>query len=136
MIIARCDVDEWGEKLERLAACMEAGADGAWISAREPDRIRELCRTVGKPTIGVQPQGMTLREYQEAGAGCTVIPGALQIAALCVQKALLEELKQTGAVQDYLGGLPFIEEMRPFYLQQGSEELKRIEQRYGGGALE
>lgn len=132
VIIARCDVDDWAEKLERLAACMEAGADGAWLSTRAVDQIEALSRAVGKPTIGVLPQGLTLRQYQDAGAGCAVIPGALQIAALCAQKALLEELKQTGTARDYLSKQPFFEEMRQFYSQQGSEELQRIEQRYGG----
>ncbi|HEX9810057.1 MAG TPA: isocitrate lyase/PEP mutase family protein, partial [Alphaproteobacteria bacterium] len=58
VIIARCDVDDWGEKLERLVACMEAGADAAWLSARGEERIRELCEAVGKPTVGVLPRGM------------------------------------------------------------------------------
>ncbi len=134
VVIARCDVDDWTEKLERLAACMEAGADAAWLSAREVDRIEELCQAVGKPTIGVLPQGMTLTQYQDAGAGCAVIPGALQIAALCAQKSLLEELKQTGTAQNYLSKQPHFEEMRQFYSQQGAEELQRIEQNYGGEA--
>ncbi len=132
VIIARCDVDDWAEKLERLVACMEAGADGAWLSARAVDQIEALSRAVGKPTIGVLPQGLTLRQYQDAGAGCAIIPGALQIAALCAQKSLLEELKQTGTAQDYLSRQPFFEEMRQFYSQQGNVELQRIEQRYGG----
>lgn len=132
MIIARCDVADWGEKLERLVACMEAGADGAWLSARGGDKIQELSQAVGKPTFGVLPRGMTLRQYQDAGASCAVIPGALQIAALCAQKALLEDLKQTGVTEDYLGKQPFAEEMRQFYSQQGNQELQRIEQSYGG----
>lgn len=136
LIIARCDIDDWGEKLERLVACMEAGADGAWLSARAPEQIRELCRTVGKPTIGVLPQGMTLSQYREAGAGCAVIPGALQIAALSAQKALLEDLKQTGTTENYLALQPFAQDMRQFYSQQGNEELQQIEQQYGGAAEE
>ena len=134
LIIARCDIDDWAEKLERLVACMEAGADAAWLSGRTVDQIQELCQAVGKPAIGVLPPGMTLRQYQDAGASCAIIPGALQIAALCAQKSLLEELKQTGTAQDYLSRQPNFEEMRKFYSQQGSEELQRIEQRYGGEA--
>lgn len=132
MIIARIDVNDWDEKLARVAACVEAGADGAWLSAREPDQIRSLSEAAGKPTFGVLPAGMTLAQYREAGANCAVIPGALQIAALCAQRALLEELKATGTTADYLASLPHIEEMRPFYLEQGTEELKQIEQEYGG----
>jgi 2-methylisocitrate lyase-like PEP mutase family enzyme len=132
LIIARCDVDDWGEKLERVAACMAAGADGAWLSARGADQIQELSRTAGKPCFGVLPQGMTLREYQDAGASCAVIPGALQIAALCAQRALLEELNKTGVAADYLSKQPFFKDMQTFYSQQGNDELKRIEQEYGG----
>jgi len=132
VIIARCDVDDWGEKLERVVACMEAGADGAWLSARGVEQIQELSQAAGKPTFGVLPRGMTLRQYQDAGASCAVIPGALQVAALCAQLSLLEELKQTGVAEDYLGKQPFVKDMRQFYSQQGNEELTRIEQEYGG----
>jgi len=132
VIIARCDVDDWGEKLERLVACMEAGADGAWLSGHGVNKIQELAQTVGKPTFGVLPRGMTLNEYQDAGASCAVIPGALQITALCAQIALLEELKQTGSAEKFLRNQPFAEDMRIFYNQQGNEELQKIEQDYGG----
>lgn len=133
MIIARCDVDDWAEKLERVAACMEAGADGAWLSARGVEQIRELSQTAGKPTFGVLPQGMALRQYQDAGASCAVIPGALQTAALCAQLSMLDELKQTGMVAGYLDKQPHVEAMKKFYSQQGNDELKRTQQDYGGG---
>jgi 2-methylisocitrate lyase-like PEP mutase family enzyme len=136
VIIARCDVDDWGEKLERVAACMEAGADGAWLSARGEEQIQELSRAAGKPGFGVLPRGMTLGQYQDAGASCAVIPGALQIAALCAQQALLDELKQTGTAGDYLAKQPGVKEMQQFYNQQGNEELERIETNYGGAEKE
>ena len=136
LIIARCDVDDWGEKLERVVACLEAGADGAWLSARGLEQIQELSRAAGKPMFGVLPQGMTMREYQDAGASCAVVPGALQIAALCAQLSLLEELKQSGTTEDYLGRQPLVKEIRQFYSQQGNDELKHIEQEYGGVAKE
>ena len=136
LIIARCDVDDWGEKLERVVACLEAGADGAWLSARGLEQIQELSRAAGKPMFGVLPQGMTMRQYQDAGASCAVVPGALQIAALCAQLSLLEELKQSGTTEDYLGRQPLVKEIRKFYSQQGNDELKHIEQEYGGVAKE
>lgn len=73
-----------------------------------------------------------MRQYQDAGASCAVVPGALQIAALCAQLSLLEELKQTGTTEDYLGKQPLVKELRQFYSQQGNDELKHIEQEYGG----
>ena len=136
LIIARCDVDDWGEKLERIVACVEAGADGAWLSARGLEQIQEVSRAAGKPMFGVLPQGMTMRQYQDAGASCAVVPGALQIAALCAQLSLLEELKQSGTTEDYLGRQPLVKEIRQFYSQQGNDELKHIEQEYGGVAKE
>lgn len=131
-IIARCDVDDWDEKLERLAACVEAGADCGWIAARDEDRIRELTTAVAAPCIGVLPPGMTLRQYRGAGAACALIPAALQIAALCAQRAVLEALKDKGSFAECLDAFPHIDEMRQFYLNQGSDELKRIEGEYSG----
>ena len=132
VIIARCDIDDWGEKQERVAACIEAGADGAWLSVRSPEQIKELSEIAGTPMFGVLPQGMTLPQYQEVGASCAVIPGALQIAALCNQLSLLEALKKTGSYSDFLNEQPHANEMRLFYNQQGGDELKRIEQTYSG----
>ncbi len=133
VIIARCDVDDWDEKLDRVAACVEAGADGAWLSGRGAEKLGQLAAAgAGRPMFGVLPRDMSLTEYGEAGASCAVIPGALQIAALCAQRALLDELKQTGNTVDFLDRQPHIEEMRPFYNQQGAEELSDIETRYGG----
>ncbi len=132
LIIARCDIDDWEEKQERVLACIEAGADGAWLSVRTPEKVKELSQIAGKPMFGVLPQGMTLREYQDAGASCAVIPGALQIAALCNQLSLLEALKQTGSCAEFLSELPHIDEMRPFYNRQGADELKQIEETYSG----
>ncbi len=136
MIVARCDVDDWGEKLDRIAACMEAGSDMCWLSADGPDQIAETCKVAGKPAMGVLPRDMTLAQYRRAGANCALIPGALQVAALCAQMALLEDLKRTGNVVDFLGRQPHIREMRPFYNHQGSDELKDIERRYSGAPPE
>jgi len=132
LIISRCDVDDWDEKLERLVACRDAGADCGWIATREPDRIEALTKAVGTPCIGVLPPGMTLPQYSQAGAACALIPAALQIAALCAQKAVLEALTATGSFADCLDGMPHVDEMRPFYLQQGNEDLQRIEAEYSG----
>jgi 2-methylisocitrate lyase-like PEP mutase family enzyme len=132
LIIARCDVDDWSEKLDRLAECVEAGADCGWIAAREEARIRELTSAVGKPCFGVLQGNMTLQQYQDWGAACAFVPAALQIAALCAQKAVLQAMKDSGSFTAALNALPFIEEMRPFYLQQGNEELKRVEAEYSG----
>ena len=133
IIIARCDIPDKEEKLERLLACLEGGADVGWLSARNAEEIRFYTQAFGgKPALGVLSRGMTLQQYQEAGASCAVLPGMLQIAALCAQRSLLEELKASGTAEGYLSKQPFIEEMTRFYGEQGNDELKRIEEQYSG----
>ncbi len=135
LIIARCDIPDHKQKLERLQACLEAGADIAWLSGRNKDDIKYFTSGFnGKPSLGVLPRGMTMPEYQDAGASCAVLPGILQIAALTAQRALLEELKTSGTAEHFLANQPFGEEMSTFYNQQGSEELQRVETDYSGSA--
>jgi hypothetical protein len=75
---------------------------------------------------------MTLQQYQDAGASCAVLPGILQIAGLTAQRALLEEMKESGTAEPFLSKQPYIEEMTSFYNGQGNDELKRIEDEYSG----
>jgi 2-methylisocitrate lyase-like PEP mutase family enzyme len=133
LVISRCDIPDQQEKLERLQACLEAGADIGWLSSHDADDTRLYTQAFGgKPSLGVLPRGLTLHEYQDAGASCAVLPGILQIAALTAQRALLEELKAKGTVVEYLSTLPHAEEMTQFYNRQGADELARIETEYGG----
>ena len=133
LVIARCDIPDQQEKLERLQACLEAGADIGWLSSHDVDDTHFYSKAFGgKPSLGVLPRGLTLKQYQDAGASCAVLPGILQIAALTAQRALLEELKANGSVVDYLSTLPHAEEMTRFYNRQGADELARIEAEYGG----
>ena len=133
LIIARCNVPDKREKLERLLACLEAGADVGWLASRDAEETRFYTeRFGGKPSIGVLPRGMTLQQYQDAGASCALLPGVLQITALCAQRSLLEEVKASGSAEGYLSKQPYFEEMSRFYNQQGNDELKRIEDEYSG----
>ena len=113
-------------------ACIEAGADGAWLSVRTAEKIDKLREVSGRPMFGVLPRAMTLKQYQSAGASCAVIPGALQVAGLCNQRSLLEAIKHTGNYIDFLNGLDHIDEIQKFYSDQGNEELRRSEKDYGG----
>ena len=133
LVIARCDIPDKQQKLERLHACLEAGADIGWLSSQDAETTTFYASSFcGKPSLGVLPRALTLSEYQDAGASCAVLPGILQIAALTAQRALLEELQKTGSVVDYLKTLPHFDEMSAFYNRQGADELKRIEDEYGG----
>src|SRR5918999_4651244 len=53
VIIARSEAkDSLQVRLERLAACGEAGADAVWVSARSEDEIKAY-EKLGKPMVGV-----------------------------------------------------------------------------------
>lgn len=133
LVIARCDIPGKQEKLERLQKCLEAGADIAWLSGGSVEDTKFYTSQIGKkPSLGVLPRSLRLKEFQDAGASCAVLPGILQIAALTAQLSMLEELKKTGTAQEFLKRQPHIEEMTKFYNQQGADELKRIESTYGG----
>ncbi|HZT08357.1 MAG TPA: isocitrate lyase/phosphoenolpyruvate mutase family protein [Chloroflexota bacterium] len=133
IIIARSEVKgDPKEVVERLAECVEAGADAAWAGGDEK-AVRALRAATPAALVGVLPRGATAKQYKEWGANCGVIPGALQTAALHAQKLLLEELKRTGTTAGYFAGIPGIEEMQQFYSRQGNDELEAIEKRFGGG---
>ena len=133
LVIARCDIPDKQEKLERLQKCLEAGADVAWLSGGSIEDTEFYSSKIGgKPSLGVLPHGLTLKEYEGAGASCAVLPGILQIAALTAQRSMLEELKATGSAQAFLAAQPYSQEMTRFYNQQGADELNRIESEYAG----
>jgi 2-methylisocitrate lyase-like PEP mutase family enzyme len=133
LVIARCDIPDKQEKLERLQKCLEAGADVAWLSGGSVEDTEFYTSKIGNVrSLGVLPRSLTLKEYQDAGASCAVLPGILQIAALTAQLSMLEELKNTGTAQAFLAKQPHIDEMTKFYNQQGADELNRIESEYSG----
>lgn len=134
MIIARCDVTDTQERSERLAACLEAGADVGWLGGRGPDEIKAARSAIppNKAAMGVLPAGMSLSQYQEVGANCALIVGSLQIAGLTAQLQLLEAIKATGNPRTYLDGAPGVEDMSKFFGQQGTAEVSDIEKKYGG----
>ena len=135
IIIARCDVSDDQERVERVAACLAAGADVGWLSARGPENIRAFRQGMhsDKPALGVLPAGRSLRQYQEVGANCALIVGSMQVAALAAQLQLLEALKATGHPRSYLDTALGAADMAKFYGNQGNAELADIEKRFGGG---
>jgi 2-methylisocitrate lyase-like PEP mutase family enzyme len=53
VVIARSEAkDSLQERVERVQACCEAGADAVWLSARTEDEIKAYAR-IGKPMVGV-----------------------------------------------------------------------------------
>ena len=96
VIIARSEAkDSLQERLDRTLACIEAGADAAWVSARSEDEIKAYAK-LGKPLVGVPSrQVMPLQRWGELGGRVGCIPTVLQVAALHGMRQCLEELKAT-----------------------------------------
>ena len=111
IIIARSEAkDSLQERIDRVSACCEAGADAVWLSARTEDEIKAFAK-IGKPMVGV--------------------PTVLQVAALHGMRQCLEELKKSGTEAAYFKQTPGIEDTRKWYANLGNEELKALEKKYG-----
>jgi 2-methylisocitrate lyase-like PEP mutase family enzyme len=132
VIIARSEAkDSLQEKLDRTAACIEAGADAAWVSARSEEDVIAYAK-LGKPLVGVPPrQAMSLSRWGELGGRVGCIPTVLQVAALHGMRQCLEELKKSGTEAAYFKNTPGIEDTRKWYANMGNEELKALEKKYG-----
>lgn len=132
VIIARSEAkDSLQERLDRTQACIEAGADAAWLSARSEDDIKAYAK-LGKPLVGVPPrQTMTIERYGELGGRVGCIPTVLQVAALHGMRQCLEELRKNGTEAGYFKNTPGIEDTRKWYAGMGNKELKELETKYG-----
>jgi 2-methylisocitrate lyase-like PEP mutase family enzyme len=132
VIIARSEAkDSLQERLDRTQACIEAGADAAWVSGRSDDDIRAYAK-LGKPLVGVPPrQVMPLQRWGELGGRVGCIPTVLQVAALHGMRRCLEELKNNGTEAGYFKNTPGIEDTRNWYTGLGNAELKQLEKKYG-----
>src|SRR5215831_18095841 len=131
IIIARSEAkDSLQERIDRVQACCEAGADAVWLSARSEDEIKAFAK-IGKPLVGVPPrQLMTIERYGELGGRVGCIPTVLQVAALHGMRQCLEELKRSGTETRYFKETPGIDETRKWYSELGNKELKELESKY------
>jgi 2-methylisocitrate lyase-like PEP mutase family enzyme len=132
VIIARSEAkDSLQERIDRVSACCEAGADAVWLSARSEDDIKAFAK-IGKPMVGVPPrQIMTIERYGELGGRVGCIPTVLQVAALHGMRQCLEELKRSGTEARYFKDTAGIEDTRKWYTGLGNKELKEFEAKYG-----
>lgn len=132
VIIARSEAkDSLQERLDRTAACIEAGADASWVSARSEDDIKAYAK-LGKPLVGVPPrQVMPVQRWGELGGRVGCIPTVLQVAALHGMRQCLEELRRSGTEAAYFKNTAGIEDTRKWYAGLGNEELKAMEKKYG-----
>ncbi|HEY7163283.1 MAG TPA: isocitrate lyase/PEP mutase family protein [Candidatus Binatia bacterium] len=133
VVIARSEAkDSLQERLDRVQACCEAGADAVWVSGRSEEDIKAYAK-LGKPMVGVPPrQVMTIQRYGELGGRVGCIPTVLQVAALHGMRQCLEELKRSGTEARYFKETPGIDETRKWYSELGNKELKELEAKYSG----
>jgi 2,3-dimethylmalate lyase len=131
VVIARSEAkDSLQERLDRMQACCEAGADAVWVSARSENEINAYAE-LGKPMVGVPPrQLMTVDRYGELGGRVGCIPTVLQVAALHGMRQCLEELKTNGTELRYFNNTSGIDETRKWYSELGNKELKEVEAKY------
>src|SRR5512132_2909458 len=131
VIIARSEAkDSLQERLDRMQACIDAGVDAVWLSARTEDEIKAFAK-LGRPLVGVPPrQAMTVDRYGDLGGRVGCIPTVLQVAALHGMRQCLEELKKNGTETRYFKETPGIDETRKWYSELGNKELKEIEAKY------
>jgi 2-methylisocitrate lyase-like PEP mutase family enzyme len=131
LIIARSEAkDSLQERLDRTHACIEAGADASWVSARTEEDVKAYAK-LGKPLVGVPPrQQMSLQRWGELGGRVGCIPTVLQVAALHGMRQCLEELRSNGTEARYFKETPGIEDTRKWYANLGNAELKEMEKKY------
>jgi len=132
LIIARSEAkDSLQERLDRTQACIEAGADASWASARTEEEVKAYAK-LGKPLVGVPPrQVMPLQRWGELGGRVGCIPTVLQVAALHGMRQCLEELRASGTEARHFKETPGIEDTRKWYTNLGNAELKEMEKKYG-----
>jgi len=132
MIIARSEVKNDPIEVEqRLKACIDAGADAAWIAWHGPEQLQRLRATVTKPLIGVLPGKLSLQEYEALGADCALLPTWLETVATHAKRQLLESFLRTGSGAAYTANLEDINGDRAFVQNQGAAELRALEERFG-----
>jgi 2-methylisocitrate lyase-like PEP mutase family enzyme len=133
IIIARSEVKgNPDEVIERLRACVDAGADAAWLSASHGDEdARRLRSRIDKPLIGALPDDMTLPQFEELGGNCAILATWLDTVAAQAQRSLLAEYMRTGGRGSYPDQLGDLSEARAFVQGIGKARLDDVQGRFG-----
>jgi 2-methylisocitrate lyase-like PEP mutase family enzyme len=103
VIIARSELrgnDE--EKIERLYSALELGADAFWAGGFSPEQVKKVCHQFQKPAVAVLPKTMSAEQFGALGPRLAVVPGALAVAGIMAQRALLEDMKTSGSWSAWL----------------------------------
>jgi 2-methylisocitrate lyase-like PEP mutase family enzyme len=124
VIVARSELrGNDDEKIERLGHALELGADAFWAGGFSSAQVEKVCRQLKKPAVAVLPKGMTAEQFGSLGVKIGVVPGALAIAGLMAQRALLEDMKASGSWSDWLERQPAFKAASDYYNEQGRADL-------------
>jgi 2-methylisocitrate lyase-like PEP mutase family enzyme len=130
VVIARSELrGNDDEKIERLHCALELGADAFWVGGFSPAQVEKVCRQLQKPALAVLPKTMSAEQFGALGPRMAVVPGALAIAGLMAQRALLEDMKTSGSWSAWLERQPGYKSADNYYNGQGLSD-KRIEHRH------
>lgn len=123
VVIARSELrGNDDEKIERLHDALELGADAFWVGGFSPSQVEGMCRQLQKPALAVLPKTMSAEQFGALGPRMAVVPGALAIAGIMAQRALLEDMKTSGSWNAWLERQPGFKAANDYYNGQGLSE--------------
>ena len=125
VIIARSELrGNDDEKFERIHDAVELGADAFWAGGFAPAQVEKICRQLKQPAVAVLPQKMTAEQFGALGVKMGVVPGALAIAGLMAQRALLDDMKTSGSWSSWLERQPDVKLATDYYNSQGLSDAR------------
>jgi 2-methylisocitrate lyase-like PEP mutase family enzyme len=125
VLVARSELrgnDE--EKIGRLHGALELGADAFWVGGFSPEQVKKVCRQFQKPALAVLPKTMSAEQFGALGPRLLVVPGALAVAGLIAQRALLEDMKTSGSWSAWLERQPGYKVANDYYNGQGLADAR------------
>lgn len=123
VVIARSELrGNDDQKIERLHDALELGADAFWVGGFSRSQVQGVCRQLQKPALAVLPKTMSAEQFGALGPRMAVVPGALAIAGIMAQRALLEDMKVSGRWSAWLERQPGFEDANDHYNGQGLSE--------------
>ena len=124
VLIARSEMlGDSSAKADRLQAALELGADAFWAGGFTPKELPSICQRLAKPSLAVLPKTLTADEFGTMGVRIAVIPGALAMAGLLSQIALLDSLKETGSWSRWLEEQPGFKKASDHFYGQGVGDI-------------
>src|SRR5581483_8138876 len=124
-------------RLERGMRCVEAGADGIWISFRDDDSIKRIVKEIPKPMMGIPRRpSITPKMYGELGYKVAVLPGVLPAASAVRIDAALKAIKEHETEAPFFDSMAGAAELRAWSSNIGQAYATDLFAKYfpGGGS--